>query len=91
MESCFFLTYFLIGDPNCYDPNCTDKIINWQDFEKKFAELMVKRKVEEVLDKALFDGPTALLCSEPEPDKCHRGLVAQYLGEKWGNIDIVHL
>jgi hypothetical protein len=30
------------------------------------------------------------VCSEETPDHCRR-LVAEYLKEKWGNLEIVHL
>jgi uncharacterized protein (DUF488 family) len=34
---------------------------------------------------------SCLLCSEPKPEKCHRRLVAEYLMEKFGDIEIKHL
>jgi uncharacterized protein (DUF488 family) len=36
------------------------------------------------------DGTTALLCVERDPEACHRSLVAQELGERFG-LDVVHL
>lgn len=62
---------------------------SWEDYEEKFLDLMAKRKIEEVDSKNL-DG-ACLLCSEDKPHHCHRRLVAEYLNEKWGDIDIVHL
>jgi len=41
-------------------------------------------------DRALIDGG-CLLCSEDKPEHCHRRLVAEYLAEKWGDVDVVHL
>jgi uncharacterized protein (DUF488 family) len=32
-----------------------------------------------------------LLCSEEKPHHCHRRLVAEYLSEKWGGIEIEHI
>ena len=32
-----------------------------------------------------------LLCSEHEPDHCHRRLVAEYLKSEWGDVQIEHL
>ena len=32
-----------------------------------------------------------LLCSEETADQCHRRLVADYLTEKWGDVNITHL
>ncbi len=62
---------------------------SWEDYEEKFLDLMAKRKIEEVDSKKL-DG-ACLLCSEDEPHHCHRRLVAEYLNDKWGDIDIIHL
>ena len=44
----------------------------------------------EALDRALFDDGV-LLCSEAEPDRCHRRLAAEYLQHRWGGVEIVHL
>ena len=61
----------------------------WEDYEKRFLNLMAERKIEEI-DKANVEG-ACLLCSEDKPHHCHRRLVAEYLREKWGNVEIVHL
>ena len=63
---------------------------DWQTYEKHFLVLMVKRRVEETIDKKLIAGG-CLLCSETTPEHCHRRLVAEYLHEKWGDVDIQHL
>jgi len=47
--------------------------------------------VEEKLDKHLFAVSTVLLCSEPTAEHCHRRLALEYLQEKWGDLEIVHL
>ncbi len=64
---------------------------SWQDYERRFLQLMEQRRVEEKIDRKLFDGPTALLCSETTAEHCHRRLVLEYLGKKWGNVKPVHL
>ena len=64
---------------------------SWQDYERRFLDLMSERKIEDRLDPALFSVPTALLCSELSADYCHRRLVLEYLAAKWGNITIRHL
>ncbi len=64
---------------------------SWQEYETQFLRLMEERRIEHALDRSLLDRPTVLLCSEPAPDCCHRRLVAEYLRERWGNLDIVHL
>lgn len=62
----------------------------WDGFEKQFLALMKQRRIEKILDaKVLSDA--CLLCSEHEPDHCHRRLVAEYLQREIGGIEIVHL
>jgi uncharacterized protein (DUF488 family) len=67
------------------------KKITWDEYERRFKSLLSDRKVEEKIDKELFGIPTVLLCSEPKPEKCHRRLVAEYLGDKWGDVRVIHL
>ena len=63
---------------------------SWQDYEKRFNDLMVARRIEEEMDpEILADG--CLLCSEDKPHHCHRRLVAEYLKDRWGNVEITHL
>jgi hypothetical protein len=63
----------------------------WPDYERAFLELLRERRVEEMLDRNLFDVPTVLLCSEAGPEHCHRRLVLEYLDREWGGIQAVHL
>lgn len=63
---------------------------SWEVYEKRFRELIEDRKIESAVSPELMDG-ACLLCSEHEADHCHRRLVAEYLQEKWGGIDIVHI
>ena len=67
------------------------KNITWADYEREFLALMRERRVEDRLDRARFEAPTVLLCSEPTPEQCHRRLVAEYLRDTWGGVEIVHL
>ena len=64
---------------------------DWQDYERRFLELMADRKIETNIDRTLFEEPTVLLCSEPTPEHCHRRLVAEYLQKEWGDLNIIHL
>ena len=64
--------------------------INWQEYEKMFNELLMKRKIERAITKLDLD-MACLLCSESTADKCHRRLVAEYLKRKLNDIEIVHL
>jgi len=61
----------------------------WGLYEGAFRSLMCERKIENT-PRDLLDG-TCLLCSEKTPHHCHRRLVAEYLREHWGDVDIVHL
>lgn len=61
----------------------------WEDYEKQFRNLMAERRIEDI-DKANLED-ACLLCSEDKPHHCHRRLVAEYLREKWNNVEIVHL
>jgi len=63
----------------------------WAEYERKFLALLEERQVETRLERALFSVPTALLCSEPTAEQCHRRLVLEYLAGKWGQLEIVHL
>lgn len=62
----------------------------WDDYEKRFLDLMAQRRIEEVIERHAVDG-ACLLCSEDKPHHCHRRLVAEYLKEKWGDLEIAHL
>jgi uncharacterized protein (DUF488 family) len=62
---------------------------SWKMYAEKFLNLMVQRKIE-TIDREKLDGG-CLLCSEDKPHHCHRRLVAEYLKDKWRDVEIVHL
>ena len=63
---------------------------DWKMYEARFLALMQQRRIEETVSKELIaDG--CLLCSEDKPHHCHRRLVAEYLKQHWGDVDITHL
>jgi uncharacterized protein (DUF488 family) len=64
--------------------------ISWEDYEKGFYQLISDRAIENQLSPDSLDS-TCLLCSEAKPHYCHRRLVAEYLQNKWGNVEICHL
>ena len=66
------------------------KIINWNDYEKQFNDLLESRKAESYFNETELNR-ACFLCSEHNPDKCHRRLVVEYLEEKYDNINIRHL
>lgn len=63
---------------------------DWAVYERRFLELMKARKIEKTVSREMMDG-ACLLCSEEKPQHCHRRLVAEYLKDKWGDIEIEHL
>jgi uncharacterized protein (DUF488 family) len=63
---------------------------DWSVYERQFLDLMKNRRVEEKVPRELLDGG-CLLCSEDKPQHCHRRLVAEYLKEKWGDVEIEHI
>lgn len=64
---------------------------SWAVYEEGFLGLMAERQVERKLPKELFEDRTVLLCSEHTPEHCHRRLVVEYLGARWGGVEVVHL
>ena len=63
---------------------------DWKTYENRFIALMHERRIEETIPQEIIaDG--CLLCSEDKPHHCHRRLVAEYLKQHWGNVEIGHL
>lgn len=63
---------------------------DWTVYEQEFLALLSARKVEEKIQPDLLQD-ACLLCSEEKPLHCHRRLVAEYLREKWRNVEIHHI
>ncbi len=66
------------------------KEISWQDYEKRFSELLVSRKAETLFSIQELQN-ACLLCSEPTPTKCHRRLVAEFFQNHLNGLEIIHL
>lgn len=66
------------------------KRISWIEYEKKFIDLITRRRIEQKIERESLDN-SCLLCSELKPHYCHRRLVAEYLSEKLDNLEIHHL
>ena len=63
---------------------------DWKTYEDRFIALMRERRIEATIPQEIIaDG--CLLCSEDKPHHCHRRLVAEYLRQHWGNMEITHL
>jgi uncharacterized protein (DUF488 family) len=63
----------------------------WEEYTRRFLELMAEREIEKTVSPELLEPRAVLLCSEAEADRCHRRLVAEYLRERWGGLEITHL
>lgn len=63
---------------------------DWKQYEQRFLALMRERRIEEQLPRSIFDSG-CLLCSEDKPHHCHRRLVAEYLQERWDDVEVKHL
>jgi uncharacterized protein (DUF488 family) len=72
------------------DPYKKGKHNDWDLYQQQFLELMHARKIERTLSPDLLDGG-CLLCSEESPHHCHRRLVAEYLRDRWEDVEIVHI
>lgn len=76
--------------------------IDWEAYERDFLALLDTRRIFEQgirptggrhikkRLKATF-ADSCLLCSEHEPEHCHRRLVAEYLQRQWQDVEIEHL
>jgi uncharacterized protein (DUF488 family) len=62
----------------------------WVAYERQFLDLMKGREIEKHIPQEII-AEGCLLCSEDKPHYCHRRLVAEYLRERWGNVEVVHL
>ena len=65
------------------------KDANWKTYERQFLSLIRSRHIED-MPREILDGG-CLLCSEEKPHHCHRRLVAEYLKEHRGDVDIEHI
>ncbi len=67
-----------------------DHTITWTEYEVAYHQLLEDRKILDMTDINALDH-CVLLCSEHEPDQCHRRLLAEYLQMENKNIKIFHL
>lgn len=63
---------------------------DWSVYEREFLALISRRRIEISMTRELLDG-ACLLCSEEKAHHCHRRLVAEYLKERWGDVNIEHI
>jgi uncharacterized protein (DUF488 family) len=62
----------------------------WPNYERQFLALLQSRRIADTVLRGAIDGG-CLLCSEDRPDHCHRRLVAEYLRDHWGHVEIEHI
>lgn len=67
-----------------------DKKISWAEYETQYIKLLESRNITKNLSSDLLDG-SCFLCAEQTAEQCHRRLLAEYLQNKLGNIEIKHL
>lgn len=63
---------------------------DWETYEQRFLALMQERQIENTVPRNVVEDG-CLLCSEDKPHHCHRRLVAEYLKQRWGDIEVKHL
>jgi uncharacterized protein (DUF488 family) len=68
-----------------------NKAHDWQAYEPRFKQILVDRRLENQAQKLLRKERICLLCAEPQADRCHRRLVAEYLQSLQPGLEIRHL
>ena len=64
--------------------------IAWEQFAERYEQLLRERLLQNALSLEDFSN-SILLCSEKEPEKCHRTLLANILIEQFPSLEIVNL
>ena len=67
-----------------------DKEIRWEEFAQKYQDLIEIRGTLEKSSQTDFEN-AVLLCSESEPEKCHRTLLAELIIGKFPNFRVTNL
>lgn len=67
-----------------------DKEMSWPEFEIEYLNLLDLRKIAQKIELEKLH-KNCLLCSEHTPEKCHRRLLAEYINQVKGNVEIIHL
>ena len=66
------------------------KTINWENYTSEYIKLLNSRNIALNLKKDEIVN-CVFLCSEHQPEYCHRRLLVEYLQNKWNDIEIIHL
>jgi len=67
-----------------------EKEILWEEFAQKYQDLIKVRETLEKSSQTDFEN-AVLLCSEREPEKCHRTLLAELIIKKFPLLGVTHL
>ena len=67
-----------------------EKKIQWEQFAQEYQQIVKDRGVLDSISPEEFDS-SVLLCSENEPEKCHRSLLADLISQEHPNFQITNL
>lgn len=66
--------------------------ILWAEYEDKYYKILADRNVKDMIDEIIGTGTPAFLCSEANPENCHRRLLAEYIKKHSNeNLKVIHL
>ncbi|MBY5162159.1 DUF488 domain-containing protein [Nitriliruptoria bacterium AS10] len=63
----------------------------WEDFATSYRDQIATDRIDDLFSPDDFARPTVLLCSERDPDHCHRRLLVEHLDAHWGDVAAHHL
>ena len=66
------------------------KRVSWAEYEPIFQSIIERRLIHAAIPQDII-ADSCLLCSEHQPDRCHRRLLAERWQQHWGNVEIIHL
>jgi uncharacterized protein (DUF488 family) len=64
--------------------------LTWAEYASAYNNLLTSRGLGDLLAPTELED-ACLLCSEHRPDQCHRRLAADFLKQRWPELEIVHL
>ena len=70
--------------------NYLKKRITWDQYVPIYNGIIHRRIIHAAMPRDII-ADSCLLCSEHTADRCHRRLLAEYLQQHWGDVEITHL
>jgi uncharacterized protein (DUF488 family) len=65
---------------------------NWTNYEQEYPRLLEERQVYDSLHELLSSNKRAcFLCSEAQPERCHRRLLCEQLRVRYPTLEVIHL